>query len=98
MRVMGVVCALWSCGTEKCLLLFDFGRTCVRFRAEERTKERTNVWGSRIVLQTPKGMDACCHPTPKGGEIGSARVLSEVAGRSLSAFCSACQLIVLHSE
>ena len=35
MRVMGVVCALWSCGAEKCP--FDFGRTCVRFRAEERT-------------------------------------------------------------
>ena len=56
MRVMGVVCALWSCGTEK--RLFGFVRTCVRCRAEERTKERTNVWGSRIVLQTPKGMDA----------------------------------------
>ena len=35
MRVMGVVRAPWSCGAEKCP--FDFGRTCVRFRAEERT-------------------------------------------------------------
>ena len=83
MRVMAVVCAPWSCGTEKGP--FDFGRTCVpEERTEEerrRTEERTKVWGSRIVLQTPKGMDAC-HQTPKGVESGRAQILAEVAGRA----------------
>ena len=75
--VAAVVCAPWWCGSEKCP--FDFGRTCV---PEERTEERTDVWGSRIVLQIPKGMDAC-HQTPRAGvESGRAQILSEVAGRA----------------
>ena len=47
MRVMGMMCVLWTCGAEKCR--GDFGRTCVRFRAEERTQERTWVRCERRV-------------------------------------------------
>ena len=84
MRVMAVVCAPWSCGTGKCP--FGFRRTCVLFRAEERTKEWTKVWRMRRVSQTPKGMDDS--QTPKrvvGRSRGGAQFLAEVAGRSLSA-------------
>ena len=40
MRVMAVVCAPWSCGTEKCP--FDFGRMCVpeAYRRSGRRSER----------------------------------------------------------
>ena len=79
MHVMGVVCALWSCGTEKCMLLFDFGRTCVRFRAEERTKERTWVWRERRVSSPPKGMEPCHQPS-LGPESEKAQPLSGLVG------------------
>ena len=69
MRVMGVVCAPWSCGTEKCP--FDFGRTCVpEERTEERTKERTWDWRERRVFIAPEGCGALSSP-PKDAERGS---------------------------
>ena len=77
MRVMGVVRAPWSCGAEKCP--FDFGRTCVRFRAEERTKERTWVWRERRVSSPPKGMEPFHQPS-KGPESEKAQPLSGLAG------------------
>ena len=80
MGVVGVVCALWSCGAEKCP--FGFGRTCVRFRAEERTEERTTPSGIRIVRRLSEGPDACCRPAPEGGESGGAQAFSDLAGRA----------------
>ena len=66
MCVMAVVCVPWSCGTEKCP--FDFGRTtCVLFRAEERTEERTEVWRKRRVLQTPEAPGNGCLTSDPGG-------------------------------
>ena len=38
--------------------------------------------GSRIVLQTPEGMGACCRPTKEGGESGRAQIPADVAGRA----------------
>ena len=100
MRVMGVVCALWSCGTEKCP--FDFGgRMCVRFRAEERADEGADErLGSRIVLQTinPEGNGSLLSSDPEGrgkwessGPCGSGRP-------SAGAICPRCPRIVLHNE
>ena len=64
MPVMGVMCAPWSCGTEK--RPFDFGRTCVPHPfPEERTKERTWDWRERRVSSPPKETEPCHRPRRK---------------------------------
>ena len=95
MRVMGVVCALWSCGAEKCP--FDFGRTCVRLRAEERTKERTWVWrerrAARRVSSPPEDAEPCHRPRRmRGVRAQDLVVLAGPSGPSLQVRSLSCAM------
>ena len=95
MRVMDMMCVLWTCGAEKCR--GDFGRTCVRFCAEERTQERTWVRCERRVSRRASSLPEDAEPFHRPRRMRSLRtqdfsVLADPSGLSLQVRSLSCAM------